>query len=141
MLLFRVEDKENQMRLKILSSALLIAALSIGAYAGTTSLRGESRRSREQSQAGRARHAKITLVSARRIALKRAPGTVEDGELEREHGLLVYSFDIRNRRGTITEVQVDARNGRVVSVQEENAQQEADEKRAEQRKANTKKRP
>jgi uncharacterized membrane protein YkoI len=41
--------------------------------------------------------------------------------LEREHRKLVYSFDIRNSKGRITEVQVDARKGTVVSLDEENA--------------------
>jgi uncharacterized membrane protein YkoI len=37
-------------------------------------------------------------------------------ELEREHGRLVYSYDIRVAgRSGIEEVQVDARTGRIVS--------------------------
>lgn len=92
--------------------------------------RGES----EQDQAALARQAKITKEQAQGVALKRAPGTVESGELEREHGKLVYSFDIRNAKGTIDEVQVSAMNGIVVRVEHENAKQEADEKRKEARK-------
>lgn len=76
------------------------------------------------------------MEQAREIALKRAPGTFESGELEREHGKLVYSFDIRNERGTITEVQVNAKDGSVVSVEEENAEKEAAEKRKEKQKGN-----
>jgi uncharacterized membrane protein YkoI len=75
------------------------------------------------------RQAKISLDQARETALKRAPGTVEEGELEREHGKLVYSFDIRNAKGTITEVQVSAITGRVVRVEHESKAQEAAEKR------------
>jgi uncharacterized membrane protein YkoI len=129
------------MKQKILLGALLIATLSMSAFAMTASLHSKSREGSQKAQAKLARQAKITLEQAREIAIKRAPGTIEEGELEREHGKLVYSFDIRNDHGTITEVQVDARNGRVVSVQEENAQQEADEKREDQRKANANKRP
>lgn len=58
-------------------------------------------------------------------------GTVESGELEREHRQLVYSFDIRNAKGTIDEVQVSAITGKVVRVEHENKKQEADEKRKE----------
>ena len=72
--------------------------------------------------------AKITKAQAQAIALQRASGRVEDGELEKEHGKWVYSFDIRNAKGTITEVQVDAYTGKVVSVEEENAAAEAKEK-------------
>lgn len=95
-----------------------------------------------EKRAKLAKQAKITIERAREIALQRAPGTVEEAELEREHGKLVYSFDIRNERGTITEVQVDAKDGSVVSVEEEDAQKEAEEKRQEEReKAARKKRP
>ena len=78
-----------------------------------------------------AKQAKITRERAQEVVLKRAPGTVESAELEREHGKLVYSFDIRNPRGTITEVQVSAITGRVVRVEHENKKQEAAEKRKE----------
>src|SRR2546423_5637247 len=81
--------------------------------------------------------AKITLEAARETALKRAPGNVESGELEREHGKLVYSFDIRNAKGTITEVQVSAITGEIVRVEHENKKQEAAEKRAEARSKKT----
>ncbi len=72
--------------------------------------------------------AKITKAQAQAIALQRASGRVEDGELEKEHGKWVYSFDIRNAKGTITEVQVEAYTGKIVSVVEENAAAEAKEK-------------
>jgi uncharacterized membrane protein YkoI len=85
-------------------------------------------------QARLQRQAKITMEQAKEIALRRAAGNVEGGELEREHGHLVYSFDIRNAKGTITEVQVDAKSGKVVRVEEENKKQEAEEKRKEGRK-------
>jgi hypothetical protein len=77
---------------------------------------------------------KIGMKKARAIALKRAPGRVESGELEKEHGRWIYSFDIRNSKGTITEVQVNAYSGKVVSAEEETAKQEADEKKAEKTK-------
>ena len=77
---------------------------------------------------------KFTMEQAKEIALRRVSGNVEGYELKREHGHLVYSFDIRNAKGTITEVQVEARTGKVVRVKEKNAKQEADQKRQEGRK-------
>jgi uncharacterized membrane protein YkoI len=134
------------MKRKMMTGTFLIASLSAGAFAVTGKHLAqparfesvaariyESRQQNDAAQAKLAKQAKITLEQAREIALKRAPGTIEESELEREHGRLVYSFDIRNARGTITEVQVSARSGRVVSVEEENAQQEAEEKRKEER--------
>jgi uncharacterized membrane protein YkoI len=95
--------------------------------AGRAQERGES----QEEQAKLAREAKVTKQQAQEVALKRAPGTVESAELEREHKQLVYSFDIRNAKGTITEVQVSAVTGKVVRVEHENKKQEAAEKRKE----------
>jgi uncharacterized membrane protein YkoI len=115
----------------LILSALLLAALSAVAFAGTDP--PKTKPMPDANQTRLAKQAKVTKEQARRVALKRAPGTVESGELEREHGKLVYSFDIRNDRGTITEVQVSVKNGRVVRVEEENARAEAAEKTKEKR--------
>lgn len=86
-----------------------------------------------QAQTKRAGKTKITRAKAQAIALRRAAGKVESSELEKERGKLVYSFDIRNAKGTITEVQVEAYTGKIVSVEEENAAQEAAEKKEDNR--------
>lgn len=93
----------------------------------------EEEESAEQ-QAKLASQAKITKEQAQEIALKRAPGTVESGELEREHGKLVYSFDIRNSKGTIDEVQVSAISGKIVRVEHETKAQEEAEKKQDEKK-------
>jgi uncharacterized membrane protein YkoI len=113
---------------------VVIAAITMTAGASLTTAAAlkpgqENNESREQQKLQR--QAKITMEQARERALQRAPGTVESGELEREHGKLVYSFDIRNSRGSITEVQVSAITGKIVRVEHENKKQEADEKRKE----------
>jgi uncharacterized membrane protein YkoI len=79
---------------------------------------------------------KVSKSAAEAVALTRAPGgTVKESELEKEHGRLVWSFDIATP-GTdvITEVQVDAVTGEVVSVEKETpAQQEAEKKKDEKK--------
>jgi uncharacterized membrane protein YkoI len=63
--------------------------------------------------------AKISKSAAEKIALSKVPtGMIQSAELEKERGKLIWSFDI-SKPGTknITEVQVDARNGRIVSDQ------------------------
>ena len=73
--------------------------------------------------------AKITSQVAVDSALARVPGgQVQEGELEKEHGRLVYSFDllVPHRKG-VQEVQVDARSGKVVSVKHESSAAEAKE--------------
>jgi len=84
-----------------------------------------------ESQADLQKEAKITMTKAREIALKEAAGKIESSELEREHNTLVYSFDIRNAKGTIDEVLVSAYDGKIVAHEHENKKQESDEKKAE----------
>jgi hypothetical protein len=76
--------------------------------------------------------AKITLDSARAIALRTVPNSmVASEELEREHGLLIYSFDMKvAKRQGIQEVNVNAITGAVIGVHHENAAAELREKHA-----------
>jgi hypothetical protein len=74
---------------------------------------------------------KIGMKKAREIASGRVVGKIKSSELEKEHGKWIYSFDIHNAKGTITEVNIDAYTGKVVSVEEEIEQKEAAEKKAE----------
>lgn len=74
--------------------------------------------------------AKISIEAARATALKKVPGEIQEEELEKENGKLVYSFDIRaTGQKDITEVQVSAIDGSIVSVEKENAASEAKEKK------------
>ncbi len=93
----------------------------------------------EKQDKNLAKQAKITMAQARATAHKRASGKIEGEELEKENGKLIYSFDIRNTKGTITEVQVDAKTGSIVSVEEENKAAEQKEKQAEKREKSKKK--
>ncbi len=69
------------------------------------------------------REAKLTQAQAEKIALKRTlGGTAKSGELEREHGHLVWSFDIAKQHSRdIIEVLVDAKDGAIVKCTERNA--------------------
>jgi uncharacterized membrane protein YkoI len=76
--------------------------------------------------------AKVRVQEARAIALKKVPGDIKEEELERENGKLVYSFDIRAAgQKDITEVQVSAIDGSIVSVEKEDAAHQAAEKKQE----------
>ena len=62
--------------------------------------------------------AKISEDSARAVALKRVPGTVQSVELTRApRGRLLYEFGIQRagRKGT-TEVEVNATTGKIAAV-------------------------
>ena len=85
-----------------------------------------------ESQADLQKEAKISMDKAREIALTKVKGgKIESGELEREHGKLIYSFDIKTGKSGVTEVNVDAITGKIVNVQKENAAKEAAEKKQE----------
>lgn len=116
------------MKQNLILTVFIAMLLAFGATASAKTGQEDS-----ASQAKLARQAKITKEAAQETALKRAPGNVESSELEREHGKLVYSFDIRNAKGTIDEVQVSALTGRVVRVEHETKRQEMNEKRKEAR--------
>jgi len=78
-----------------------------------------------------AAQAKISLDSARTIALHRVRnGHVAAEELEREHGRLIYSFDVKvPGKSGIQEVNVNAITGTVIDVHHESAATEAREAR------------
>jgi hypothetical protein len=98
------------------------------AMAAVVTLSMAPRAGAADDQAALAKEVKISKEKAQEIALKKAPGTVESSELEREKGTLVYSFDIKTAKG-ITEVLVSAIDGHVVSASHETAAKEAAEKK------------
>ena len=94
----------------------------------------------EESAAALQAEAKISEATARATALKQVPSgsTVKKYELEREHGTLIYSYDIKVPGKTgIEEIAVNALDGSVVAHEHETprmerkeAAQEAKEKKA-----------
>jgi uncharacterized membrane protein YkoI len=76
--------------------------------------------------------AKVSKADAEKTALATGPaGTVKAAELEEEHGKLIWSFDIsRPSTKNVTEVQVDAKTGKVVSKVIETPEDQAKEAKA-----------
>jgi uncharacterized membrane protein YkoI len=117
----------NRMIRSKIAVLTLIAVFGLG-----TATMHAAETKKKEDQAALQKEAKISMKKAREIALKKAPGTVKSSELEREKGKLIYSFDIQTTSKTeITEVNVDAMDGKIVSVEHENAKKEAEEKKAE----------
>ncbi len=73
--------------------------------------------------------ARISQAQAEKTALAKVPhGKTKSSELEKEHGTLVWSFDISMpKTKNITEVQVDAVTGKIVSTEIETPEQQAKE--------------
>jgi uncharacterized membrane protein YkoI len=110
---------------------ILSIAASILVAASTTSVRAASKETQAQLQA----EAKVTEAAAQKTALAKVPnGKIKSGELEREHGKLVWSFDISTPGSkNITEVRVDAKTGKIVAVEIETPKDQAKEKAADKK--------
>jgi len=85
---------------------------------------------KSESQAKLMSQAKVSQETARETALAKVPnGMVKSAELEKEKGTLQWSFDVSTPGSTdITEVNVNAVTGDVISVDKESAASEAKEK-------------
>lgn len=107
----------------------LIAILAIGALTGCVCAKGEKHHNKEAKQAKLMAQAKVSKDDAGKTALAKVPnGTIKEGELEKEKGKLIWSFDITTAdTKDITEVNVDAITGDVVSVEKEAAESETKE--------------
>ena len=77
---------------------------------------------------------RIGMKRAKQIALQQVKGTIKSSELEKENGKMIYSFDIRNTKGGITEVNIDAYTGKVIEVKEETPADEEREKNEDKKK-------
>lgn len=122
--------------MKLKNKSIVGAAMSflflVGVFA-VGSINVSAQEKGEKQDANLARQAKISMTQAREIAQKQASGKIEGEELEKEHGKLLYSFDIRNSKGSITEVQVDAKTGKLLSVKEESKKDEMREKQQDEK--------
>jgi uncharacterized membrane protein YkoI len=112
-------------RMPAVAAAILVTGL-------TTSIPATSQETQNQLQA----EAKVPQAAAEKTALAKVPnGKIKSGELEREHGKLVWSFDISVPHSkNITEVQVDAKTGKIVVVEIETPKDQAKEKAADKEK-------
>jgi hypothetical protein len=89
----------------------------------------------DETQAQLRAQAKIGQEEAAKTALAKVPsGKIKSAELEKEHGKLIWSFDISMPRSkNITEVQVDAKTGAIVSTKVETPQEQAKEAAADKK--------
>jgi uncharacterized membrane protein YkoI len=75
------------------------------------------------------KEAKVSKTDAEKTALAKVPnGTIKSEEIEREHGKLVWSFDIAKPGAKdITEIQVDAMSGKITHIEIEKPKDQARE--------------
>lgn len=102
--------------MRLLSTLTLVAAVSCAAGSLAAQEAPAPTRNVPDSLVSKA---KVSEDSARAVALKRVPGTVQGTALQSgAHGRLMWDFKIQRsgRKGT-TDVEVNAMTGRVIAVQ------------------------
>ena len=106
-------------------AAILLSAAAAGAQ-------GPTHHKKVETQTDLQKEAKMTMADARTMALKTVPGaTIQDGEIEREGGKLIYSFDMKvPGKSGIDEVNIDAMTSQLVSHQHETPKAERAEAKA-----------
>lgn len=111
--------------------------VALAATAGAQSATEQATQPKTDIPPALAHSAKISLDSARTIAMHRlSNATIESQELEREHGRLIYSFDMKvASKSGVEEVNVNAMNGRIVDVSHEGPAAEKKEAAAEKKEA------
>jgi uncharacterized membrane protein YkoI len=114
------------MKTKIRLTTIVAAFTLAGLTTATLLAAGKETEAPLQAQA------RITKAEAEKTALAKVPnGKIESGELEKEHGKLVWSFDISTPHSkNITEMQVDAKTGKIAAVEIETPKDQAKEKAA-----------
>jgi hypothetical protein len=112
-------------------AALVFAAATAGAQGPGT---------HKETQAELQKEAKISMTDARAMAERTVKnGTIQAGEIEREGGKLIYSFDMKvAHKSGIDEVNIDAMTGKLVSHQHETPKDEQKEASADAKAAASK---
>ena len=119
----RFQPESANMKLNRIIGLMAVAGITVGGLLGCAT--------EEKKEAKLQTEAKVSRADAEKAAIAKVPsGTIKEGELEKEKGKLIWSFDISTPGSSdIKEVQVDAITGAVVSVETETASAEAKEKK------------
>ena len=99
-----------------LGAAFALAAVSPVALAD----RGRGRRGdHDEARAAVEAREALPLTRIMEIAQRTVPGEIVEVELEREDGRLIYEVEVLTRTGRVRKVEIDARSGRVLDVEDE----------------------
>jgi uncharacterized membrane protein YkoI len=117
-----------------------LVAFALASSAVAAGAQQQPHRHKAETQAQLEKEAKITMEQARALATKTVPGaTIQAGEIERENGKLIYSFDMKTQGKTgIDEVNIDAMTGTVIGNQHETPKAERAEAKADAKAAKAK---
>lgn len=71
-------------------------------------------------QPGAVYRQRITKEQAQQIALKQVPGKIQHVDMDLENGVLVYEVFILTSENRIFEVEILAKSGKILKIEEEN---------------------
>ena len=122
-------------------TAALAALVACAAIAGAQ--QPKLKHAKHETQAQLQHEAKVSMDSAKAVARATVPdGKIQSSELEREHGKLIYSFDMKVAgKSGIEEVNVDAETGALVAHEHESPAAEKKEAKAEAKESTAKAKP
>jgi uncharacterized membrane protein YkoI len=113
---FSTKIKSQLKRSSMNTKTILCLAVAASALAGCAS---EEHKQKNKSEL--MAQARVSKDDAVKTALAKVPnGTIKEAELEKEHGRLIWSFDVATPESKdITEINVDAITGDLVSAEKE----------------------
>ena len=116
----------------VLAALAFVVATGSAAGAQAAHKSATAQHKKVETQADLQKEAKMTMADARALAQKTVPaGKIASGEIEREGGKLIYSFDMKvPGKSGIDEVNIDAMTGTLISNQHETPKDEKTEAKA-----------
>jgi len=98
---------------------LVLAAIALALAPAAADARRNRGGDHDEARAAHARGETLSLTQILPLALRTVPGEVLDVELEREDGRLVYEIEILARDGRVRQVELDARTGAVLDIEDD----------------------
>jgi len=109
-----------------LLSAVVLPALGLARAAATVPeepTSGSIQVSKDEGEYKLAKLAKVSMAQAEQAANRQTHGKVIETELENESGFLVWEVKSVAQDGALTEVYIDAGNGKVLAMEQEEAEE------------------
>jgi uncharacterized membrane protein YkoI len=105
---------------KIATAALLLALVALTTPQGVTAGNKDKAQSEHDAVRDALRRGDVLpLAKVLAIAVQRVPGDVIKVELEQEKRVLVYEIKVLTQSGRVREVEIDARTGVVLKVEDD----------------------
>ena len=101
--------------------AIVSALIATVVLFASPSSADDSEKAREQDaiRAALQRGEALPLARILAIAQQHVPGDVLEVELEREDGVLIYEIKVLTGNGRVRELEIDARSGTVVKIEDD----------------------